>query len=185
VKYERIMPETAAAHRLFVALLPPADTAARIGAVRDGLQPRGHVANERLHITMGLLADMATLDEDILMRARLALSRVRAAPVQLCFDRLSSSSKTICLIPGERPAALDALQEKIEVAFLEAGLAFAPYWSFNPHMTLLYGPRERTGEAIMPISWCASEVVLVHSLIGLTRHIIVDRVALTPPGAPF
>jgi len=178
MKFERVMPTVPVAHRLFLAIRPPAEIAARIGAVRDSLQPKGHVPDERLHMTMGLLDDMATLDDGIVARAKFALSMVRAASVQLCFDRLSSSSKTICMVPNERPAALTELQRCVRNAFRDAGLDFAPHWSFNPHITLLYKPREKTGEAIMPISWRADEIVLVHSLIGLARHIVLDRVKL-------
>jgi len=166
-------------HRLFLALRPPPDAAARIGDVRDALQPHGHVANERLHMTMGLLEDMATLDESIVARARDALATIKAAPVHLCLDRLSTSSKTTCLVPEGRPPALMELQRKIETAFVGAGLPLASYWSFNPHVTLLYKPREKVSDAIMPISWRADELLLVYSLIGLTQHIVLARLPLT------
>ncbi|HEY0413404.1 MAG TPA: hypothetical protein VGD66_09695 [Allosphingosinicella sp.] len=48
-------------------------------------------------------------------------------------------------------------------------------WKFNPHCTLLY----RKGESFLrpspPFEWAATELVLVHSLVGANRHIELGR----------
>ena len=165
-------------HRLFLALLPPPDIARRIGELADALGRRGNVADARLHMTMGLLDDWPALDEDRMETAKAALLSVRAEPVRICLDRVSSSSATCCLIPGERAPALMELQRRISRAFDNARLPFAAHWSFRPHVTLFYKPSELQNDQIGPISWQATDVALVHSYIGLTRHEVVQRVTL-------
>jgi 2'-5' RNA ligase len=46
---------------------------------------------------------------------------------------------------------------------------------FTPHVTLLYDGMSVAEQPVDPISWTVGEFVLVHSLLGQTRHIILDR----------
>lgn len=166
-------------HRLFVAILPPADAAARIGAVRDGLGPaKARVRDDRLHITMAIFDDLPFLPPRLADAARDALSTVNGDAVRIGFDRLVSNGRTSCLVPGEGLPALGELQVKLGAALARAGLPSRRGWKFNPHVTLLYDPQELRDEPIMPIGWRAEEIVLIHSLVGLTRHIVLDRWAL-------
>jgi 2'-5' RNA ligase len=57
-------------------------------------------------------------------------------------------------------------------------LGQSTHGSFVPHMTVAYGKAAIPFEAIEPISWSASEVRLVHSLLGKTRHISLASRAL-------
>ena len=167
-------------HRLFLALLPPPDVAARIGALRNAIGPRRHVTDERLHMTMGLLDDMDALDERVVARAKAVLATTEAAPVQICLDRISSSPRTSCLVPSERPPALMALQARLARSFAGAGLPFSSHFSFSPHVTLLYQPPKQINEPLFGgISWRADQLALVHSLLWLSQHIVLQRVDLT------
>jgi 2'-5' RNA ligase len=46
---------------------------------------------------------------------------------------------------------------------------------FTPHITLLYDDKNVVETPIDPINCAADEVVLVHSLLGQTRHIPLGR----------
>ena len=41
---------------------------------------------------------------------------------------------------------------------------------FTPHITLLHDDRSVPPKEVKPISWIATEFVLIHSLLGQTRH---------------
>jgi len=47
--------------------------------------------------------------------------------------------------------------------------------SFTPHVTLLYDGRVVTERLVEPIRWTVREFVLVRSLLGKTRHIVIGR----------
>ena len=49
---------------------------------------------------------------------------------------------------------------------------------YLPHVTLLYDDALIDEHPVAPISWTATEFVLVHSLLGRTKHVILDRWAL-------
>ena len=46
---------------------------------------------------------------------------------------------------------------------------------FTPHTTLLYGEPITPEESVEAVSWVVNEFVLVHSLVGKTRHIPLAR----------
>lgn len=172
------MTRTLEGHRLFAAILPPPDAAKRIGGMRDVLGGKSPVADERLHITMGLLPTEKQFDPAVEAVACAALSSISSAPVRVCFDRILIRSGHSGLVPSETLPALVELQRKIGRAFIDASLPFADYWSFNPHITLLYSGQPRPLEHIDAVSWRADEIVLVHSYVGLSRHEVVHRVPL-------
>jgi 2'-5' RNA ligase len=69
--------------------------------------------------------------------------------------------------------SLIAFQQALGAAMLRAGLR--PDRSFTPHVTLLYDDALVTETPIEPIRWTVGELVLVHSLLGQTRHIPLAR----------
>jgi 2'-5' RNA ligase len=46
---------------------------------------------------------------------------------------------------------------------------------FTPHLTLLYDNRYVEGRDVEPIAWSVREFVLIHSVLGKTRHIHLGR----------
>ena len=50
--------------------------------------------------------------------------------------------------------------------------------AFEPHVTLAYDARKIAAEAVAPIGWRVDEFVLVHSLLGRTRHVRLGGWAL-------
>jgi 2'-5' RNA ligase len=46
---------------------------------------------------------------------------------------------------------------------------------FAPHVTLMYDDQGISEQAVEPVSWTAHDFVLVHSLLGQTKHVHLGR----------
>lgn len=184
-----------AADRLFFAIFPPPAVAARIYALQQDLRIRHGlwgrpVAMDRLHVTLCHVGDYAGLPDQIVARAKQAAERVRTASFDVTFDRALSFTGR----PRNRPFVLRSPQGAIGVEVIQRMLggemkAFGLgrfVRAYTPHMTLLYDSVQVTEHAIEPVTWTASELRLVHSLLGQTRHITLgswtlDGIAASPP----
>jgi 2'-5' RNA ligase len=111
-----------------------------------------------------------------------ALQRAAAAVVapsfEARFDRIASFHGR----PGERPLVLRGdeglvrlivFQKTLGEALTKVGIGVD--LKFTPHITLLYDDKNVVETPIDPINCAADEVVLVHSLLGQTRHIPLGR----------
>ena len=49
---------------------------------------------------------------------------------------------------------------------------------YTPHLTLLYGDRFVADHPVEPVGWTVHEFVLVHSLLGRSRYLLVARFPL-------
>jgi len=162
-------------HRYFFALKPPLAEGRRIGLVRDRLLPTGTpVANERLHMTLAITGDYAVPPRDVEERLLAIGGRIDADPFPLSLDRASGNARSVALRPCRRPPALAALQHALDAPFRYWGLR-REGWEFNPHVTLGYRDGPVFIEPIAPIAWEARELVLVHSIVGRTRHAELGR----------
>lgn len=182
-----LLGETRATDRLFFALFPDRDTAGRIAALAAELRSRHGLRSqpqdvERFHITLVHLGDYDGLPRDLVGKARDAGRRVAAGPFSARFDRAGSFSGR----PGNRPFVLRSsaaetpvthFQQSLWTAMMGAGLGKLAE-RYSPHLTLLYDDALIPEHAIEPIDWTAGEFVLVHSLLGRTRHVVLDRWAL-------
>jgi 2'-5' RNA ligase len=177
--------------RLFFALVPPPDAAlgiarqARLLKEEYGLKGRP-IAIGRLHVTLRYLGDYLGLPQDVAAAAMAAASGVRAAPFDVVLDRAASfhgrpRNCPFVLLGGEDKegcGALAALHRALGVALENVGLVSARS-RYTPHVTLLYD-RFVPERAIEPIVWTAHEFVLVHSLLGRSRHTPLARWPFTP-----
>jgi 2'-5' RNA ligase len=170
----------AATDRLFLALfpdpatVPPLSTLAAEQCARHGLRGRP-LLPERFHVTLFHLGDWAGLPPDVVDAAMKAAARVRAAPFEVVFDRVASFDGRRDKLPfvlraeGGNPA-LRAFQAELGARLREGGVA--PVGTgFEPHVTLAYDARKVAVEVVAPIRWRVDEFVLVHSLLGQTRHL--------------
>lgn len=168
--------------RLFFAVFPAPDAAGRIAqlaqTLRDNHGLQGHaLKTERFHITLHHVGDHVGLPNDVVRAACQALDTVTLPPFEVSFDRVASFSGN----PSKRPfvlrgddaqlAALNACQQALGVAMKRAGLGRWVDARFTPHVTLLYDTRLMPEQAVEPVSWRADRIVLVHSLLGQTRHV--------------
>ena len=171
--------------RLFFALFPDADTAAYIAKLAQhlrgehGLKGRP-LAAARFHITLHFIDDYVSLPPRIVAAVSEAVATVAIPPFDVRLDRAKSfcdksRNRPFVLLPGEEIAPLTALQRALGVAMTKAHVGQRAARHFNPHLTLLYDDRCVEEDAIETIAWTAREFVLVHSLIGRTRHVSLAR----------
>lgn len=162
-------------HRLFFALRPPARQARLIGLVRDAIDGAQHrVANEQLHITLGITDDYRILDTALIDRMMAIGDTIEGEPVEIRLDRLSASTRSVALRPTGQPRELTELQRQI-ARLIEYWALTRTGWTFNPHLTLLHWTGQPFIRAVTPVEWLAEELVLVHGLVGEGRQIVLGR----------
>jgi 2'-5' RNA ligase len=185
-------PEPRASDRLFFALYPDSITARNIAHLAQQLRTEHGLKGEplkaeRFHITLHHLGDYAGLPQGVVAAASEAASAVAAAPgFDLAFDRVASfagkpGNRPFVLRGGERLADLVAFQRKLGEAMKKTSVGSWAEPRFTPHVTLLYDGKEVAEHGVDTVSWTVREFVLVHSLIGQTRHIVLGRWPLQPP----
>ncbi|MET0310218.1 MAG: 2'-5' RNA ligase family protein [Sphingomonas sp.] len=162
-------------HRLFFALKPTLVESRLTGLFRDTLEPQlDPVANDRLHMTLGITSDFMAFPHDLAQRMLGIGEAVAGDPFALSLDRLSGSERSMALRPNKRPPALSALQKQIDDQLRYWNL-MRTGWSFNPHVTLGYRAGLSFLKPIVPLEWEVGDVVLIHSLVGATRHVELGR----------
>jgi 2'-5' RNA ligase len=173
---------------LFLAIFPDIATAARIARLTQRLRVTHRLqgkplATSRLHVSLYHLGNYCGVPAGIVSAASAAAAAVAAVtpPFAITFDRAVSFSGK----PGNRPfvlkqsggpdAALATFHRNLGEALGRHGLPFDGTEKFTPHLTLLYDAQGVTEQSIDPVGWTATEFVLVHSLLGKTRHIPLAR----------
>ncbi|MBS0276000.1 MAG: 2'-5' RNA ligase family protein [Proteobacteria bacterium] len=165
-------------HRIFLAALPDADTAARIHALAETLKAEhGFTANlilpAHLHVTLFHLGDWQALPEEIVTLASAAASQVTVSAFDVSFPRAQSFRNSTGVYPfvltGDK-APWDKLHGALRVALTDAGLGGATRGDFQPHITLTYDPVRAKPHPIAPVSWRVRDFVLIHSELGKTTH---------------
>ncbi|MDI1268788.1 MAG: RNA 2',3'-cyclic phosphodiesterase [Polaromonas sp.] len=171
--------------RLFFAIYPDAAAAAQIARLAQQLRAEHGLQGkplkpERFHVTLHHLGDHAGLPQDLVAAACVAAAGVAAAPFDITFDHVASFTSA----PRNRPfvlrgddglAPLAAFQQSLGEALKNTVLGRWAKPGFTPHVTLLYDDRSVPAQAVTPVSWTAHEFVLVHSLMGQTRHVPLAR----------
>ncbi|QNA85807.1 2'-5' RNA ligase [Sphingomonas sp. So64.6b] len=163
-------------HRFFFALLPPAIIARQIVSVMQPFAGGGRMMQaERLHITLDILDDFERWPEKVVAALLAVGEEITAAPFEVVLDRVSGGTETIALRPRLKNASLDALRAKIAAAMARMGLSQRQDYRFSPHMTLAYRDGAPISKLAPPVRWRAEEFVLIHSLLGQTRHEVLGR----------
>jgi RNA 2',3'-cyclic 3'-phosphodiesterase len=173
--------------RLFLAIVPHAHAAAQAAAVAARLSvEHGLKGNslppERLHASLHHVGDYPDLPRHIIRAVHDIASRVALRPFVLAFDRVISfrgmpGHRPLVLTGGDGVAGLLALQQIAGPMMAQAGLG-QEMRAFTPHMTLQYGDALAVEQEIEPIAWTVREFVLVHSLLGRSKHIPIARFPL-------
>jgi len=167
-------------HRIFLAALPDAESAARIYTLALGLKAKHDFAGnlilpEHLHITLFHLGDWAALPEEIIALASLAASRVQVSAFHVRFNRAQSLRNSTGIYPfvltGDKiPSPWRESHEALRNALIETGLGGATKGEFLPHITLTYDKLRAKPHDIPPIGWLVRDFVLIHSELGRTTH---------------
>jgi 2'-5' RNA ligase len=181
-----IEPPVAHTDRLFFALQPDADAAARIASLaqtlRDAHELKGKpLKTPHFHVTLHFLGDHVGLPQPLVAAARRAAARVACPPFDVTFNRVASfrnkarRPQPLVLLCSDDASALVAFKQTLTDALKQEGLAQSLDMRFTPHITLLYDTRVLPERQVEPIKWTVTEFVLIQSLIGKTRHIPLGR----------
>ncbi|WP_431096457.1 2'-5' RNA ligase family protein [Polaromonas aquatica] len=173
--------------RLFLALFPPPGVAMEIAGLAARLRAdhglRGRpLEAARFHITLNHLGDYAGLPPEIVRQANAAAEAAAngSVPFDVAFNRVESFASA----PRNRPlvlrgddglAQLMVFQQALGTELAKVNLGQWAKGSYTPHVTLLYDDQPLQPMAVPAISWTATELVLVHSLLGETRHVHLGR----------
>ena len=171
--------------RLFLGAFLDRDAAER-GAdlsrsLRKELSLRGRpLPPERLHITLHHIDDYAGLPPRVVAAIRDAAATVRMDPFEVEFDRVASFSgrpgnRPLVLRGGDGLAGLMRFQRALGAAITRTRVGRPVASRFTPHVTLLYDDIQVEERAVEPIRWTVNEFILVHSLLGQTRHVPLAR----------
>ena len=178
-----------ATDRLFLAIFPDAETAARISALAatqsklQGLHGKP-LRTDRLHVTLFHLGDWAGVPDDVVAAIGRAAGPMREPGFELAFDVIASfaahrAQKPFVLKASSGNEALRGFHARVAQGLRQAGLGRWTRGGFEPHVTLAYDTRLVPPQPVEPVVWHAREFVLVHSLLGQTRHVPLARWALS------
>ncbi|MBA3676158.1 MAG: 2'-5' RNA ligase family protein [Sphingosinicella sp.] len=156
-------------------ILPPAAVARQVGLLRDGLDCGGTlVADGRLHVTLGITNDYPAHDPQLTDQLLTIGGSIEAEQGHVSFDRLSGSGATIALTPSKAAHGLADLHREIARAMAMKNV-LRDGWHCNPHITLAYYDRHPFIKPSPQFSWDAKELVLIHSFLGKTKHVVLGR----------
>lgn len=173
--------------RLFLALLPDAETRERIAEAIDGLRvAHGLTANavqpEKLHVTLFHVGDFPGIPPGLLDKVNSAAAQAaQVAPFEVTFDRAASFTGR----PGNRPFVLRGGDALAPLMAFQKGLADAlarvnivrKERAYTPHVTLLYDDPLVPEQPVAPVSWTVSDFVLIDSLMNqpVKRYDVLAR----------
>jgi len=168
--------------RLFLAVLPDAETAARIARtarhlrVSHGLSGKP-IRPEHFHVTLCHIADSVGLTPSLIESAKASAAAVTMPAFKVCFDRAESFRNGALVLRGDDGTiGLDILHQRVsDTVDGEPRKAR----SFTPHVTLLRDNHLVPEQRIEPIEWTVRDLVLVHSQLGRTTHHHLARWSLT------
>lgn len=140
---------------------------------------------ERFHVTLYHIGDFAGVPPQTVAMAKAAGAALAAEmqAFEITFDRAASfaskrSNHPYVLLGNDGIAAVVHFQQALRMAMARAGLKVSNTQTYTPHVTLLYDAKSVDAHPVEPVTWVVSEFVLVHSLLGETRHVPLARWAL-------
>jgi len=169
------------AHRYFFAALPDPVSASRIRAWAERkIGPEGLLDARRLHVTLAITPDFSAPQPALVEALLRAGERVTTASFELMLDRLSVGTRSTALRPGHSQPPSLALHNQLADAMAIEGVEMREGWRYSPHVTLAYRQRLPSTQPVTDRGWAVNEFVLIHSLVGLTRHEVIGRWVLQP-----
>lgn len=134
----------------------------------------------RWHVTLLGLGSYDSVPRALVASASEAAARLPAAGFEVRFDRVMSfprrDPKAPLVLLGSKPLpALHDFRRSLARAMSDAGLRVSQGKTFTPHLTLLYDTRTVPECAVPPVAWRVRDFVLIHSLHGRSRHIVLGR----------
>ena len=170
-----------ATDRLFLAIVPPADVAARIARLGRHLKI-GHdltgklLEPEHFHVSLCHLGEGVGVPADAVAMATERAASIAMPSFKVAFDRVVSFKNGAFVLRGDDSViGLEVLQQRLSDALDGSPQPARP---FTPHVTLLRDRHLVPEHDIEPIEWEVRDIVLVHSLLGRTTHRHLARVPL-------
>lgn len=167
---------------VFFALLPDMPARYQIAGIADNLVEEHHLTGrrvglDRLHASLWGGHCSRERAGTLLPTAEAVMRHVRCGSFEVRFDRaMSFKSRT-----ANYPLVLTSPTTEILALFRILARAFGKVFgvtqrnTITPHVTMLYDPAMLPAQPIEPVTWMAREVVLIHSLRGLTQHVVLGR----------
>jgi 2'-5' RNA ligase len=159
--------------RLFLAVLPDADTSAAIyrkaRIIKRAHGFRGRLtAPDHLHVT---LFSLSGLPEPVVATACEVVAATKAGPFDVLFDRTMSfrgraGSRPFVLTGESGLRRLRSFRRSLAAAMMRKGLQLVARRDFTPHVTLLFDDRSVEQNPFGPIGWTVHDIVLIRSLRG-------------------
>ena len=165
------MPRRIIARRpLYLMVKPPADIAAHISALPRNDGRRGA---DLLHMTLTVFGDLAKAPAGFLELVIRGLDEFGAGAFPVRLDRIECRRATTLRSSVPLTAAWE-FQRQLAEYFQQHG-----FKEFNLppelHVTINYRGDGFGAEAISPVEWTATEMLLVESVTGQARHIVHGR----------
>ncbi len=140
------------------------------------------LAAHRQHVSLYHVGDYSGLPRDIVATACEAAATLVMPSFVVAFDRMASfnvrsDGQALVLRGGDGVAGLMVLHQCLGAAMRKAGLRRSVP-RYEPHMTLMYGDQCIVEHAVEAVGWTVKEFVLVHSLHGQTRYVLLGRWSL-------
>jgi 2'-5' RNA ligase len=114
----------------------------------------------------------------VITEAKAIASTVSLAPFLVEFDHVKafaggSGKRALALTGGKGVTGLIGLQQALSSAMAKEGVRIRSR-RYTPHLTMMYA--DRVCElSIEPIFWTVDEFVLLDSLYGRSKHMLLDR----------
>ncbi|MDM0072006.1 RNA 2',3'-cyclic phosphodiesterase [Variovorax sp. J31P207] len=166
---------------LFFALQPEPAAAGRAVELAESLRAAHDLkaqatAVERLHVT---LHHLGALREETVTRALRAAATLDCPAVEVRFDKATSfksggKKRPLVLLSRQALQPLQDFRSTLGVALSLHGVDVDD-GSFRPHLTLLRDARAVPEQSVGPVAWKAREFVLLQSLVGQGRYVVLGR----------
>jgi 2'-5' RNA ligase len=157
-------------HRLFFAIRPPETAKPYILEEQSCLGPGRAVRPEHLHLTSAIIDDYPVYPLDVANRMIGVGNAISSSSFPVVLDQLVGGTDAVVMTPSEPLQSFRLFHRQLAFGMARAGLAKRRGWRFSPHVTLLYRRGRPLWHSTIPLSWTATEFVLIHSLLGETRH---------------
>jgi RNA 2',3'-cyclic 3'-phosphodiesterase len=137
-------------------------------------------APKRFHISLHHLGDYVGVPNDVVAKAFAAASSLSESGFDVRFDRAGSfmggrRKLPLVLRGGNSVIPMIAFQHALGEAMRRCGLSRWVASHYTPHVTMLYDQRYVEAREVEPIEWSVREFVLIHSVLGKTRHFHLAR----------